>query len=355
MSVLTPKKNKPSRKSNAPTVISDSVRAPRSPTKRPEHSGESTLEVKAPRTPTRITATSTAVQNEAVSLVTPSTSVVSLEKTEGKNENAEYKANARRNLLNAGTIRENSSLGECDCVPIIESKKKLPFGGTSKAVVIPKNVRKAYHIVHKHTGSVGGNGHGGPIYGELTVGSMQKMVNLMVEHTNLGKDSRFIDVGCGLGKPNIHVAQDPGVNFSYGIELEYVRWMLGIANLHQVLKTAQKQSEGDEAKLAHQVYFAHGDITEAKYFDPFTHVYMFDIGFPPRLFETLATMFNRSQSEYLICYHGPKLMVDRYGFNVELLVQKPLSMHGSSEVHTGYIYRRTEEAKKIHEVHDNHL
>mmetsp|Transcript_24284 Transcript_24284/g.49706 ORF Transcript_24284/g.49706 Transcript_24284/m.49706 type:complete len:86 (-) Transcript_24284:1040-1297(-) len=84
MSVLTPKKNKPSRKSNAPTVISDSVKAPRSPTKRPEHSGESTLEVKAPRTPTRITATSTAVQNEAVSLVTPSTSVVSLEKTEGK-------------------------------------------------------------------------------------------------------------------------------------------------------------------------------------------------------------------------------------------------------------------------------
>lgn len=68
--------------------------------------------------------------------------------------------------------------------------------------------------------------------------------------------------------------------------------------------------------------------------------------FPPRLFESLATMFNRSQSEYLICYHGPKLMVDRYGFNVELLVQKPLSMHGSSEVHTGYIYRRTVEAKK---------
>ncbi len=277
MSVLTPKKIKPSRKSNASTAIPDSVTAPRSPTKRPAQS-EGKQEVKAPRTPTRILAASKAVQNDVVSLVTPSTSVQGLEKTLGKNENADYQANARRNLLTSGTVRKNSSLDDCECVPNIESKKKLPFGGTSKAIVIPKNVRKAYHIVHKHTGSVGGNGHGGPIYGELTVGSMQKMVNLMVEFTNLGKDSRFIDVGCGLGKPNIHVAQDPGVDFSYGIELEYVRWMLGIANLHQVLKTAQKQSEGDEAKIAHQVYFAHGDITEASYFDPFTHVYMFDIG-----------------------------------------------------------------------------
>ncbi len=53
-------------------------------------------------------------------------------------------------------------------------------------------------------------------------------------------------------------------------------------------------------------------------------------------------MFNRSESPYLICYHGPKLIIERYGFNVELLVQSPTSMHGSSEVHSGYIYRRVE-------------
>lgn len=52
-------------------------------------------------------------------------------------------------------------------------------------------------------------------------------------------------------------------------------------------------------------------------------------------------MFNQSHSPYLICYHGPKLIIDRYGFNVELIIQTPTSMHGSSECHMGYLYRRT--------------
>ena len=151
---------------------------------------------------------------------------------------------------------------------------------------MPKNVKRVYEIVNKHTGSIGGNGHGGAIYGELTVGSMQKMTNLMIEYTDLSKDSRFIDVGCGLGKPNLHVAQYPGVEFSYGIEMEQVRWMLGMANFHQVLKAAQndiaygetKKNDDDDSKIEHRCFFAHGDITEANFFDPFTHVYMFDIG-----------------------------------------------------------------------------
>ena len=63
--------------------------------------------------------------------------------------------------------------------------------------------------------------------------------------------------------------------------------------------------------------------------------------FPPTLFKKLAEMFNKSQSEYLICYHAPHLIQDRYGFNVELIVQSTTSMHGSSENHMGYIYRRS--------------
>lgn len=52
-------------------------------------------------------------------------------------------------------------------------------------------------------------------------------------------------------------------------------------------------------------------------------------------------MYNKSQSSYLICYHGPKLMIDEYGFNIELVIQTQTSMHGSAEGHTGYIYRRS--------------
>jgi hypothetical protein len=71
---------------------------------------------------------------------------------------------------------------------------------------------------------------------------------------------------------------------------------------------------------------------------------MFSIGFPPDLWIYLAEQWNKSDRDicqYLICYHGPKDIIDCYEFEVELLAQMPTSMHGSKEGHMGYIYRRT--------------
>lgn len=52
-------------------------------------------------------------------------------------------------------------------------------------------------------------------------------------------------------------------------------------------------------------------------------------------------MFNRSSAPFLICYHSPSDIIDRYCFDVKLVVQAPTSMHGSSEGHMGYIYQRS--------------
>ena len=68
--------------------------------------------------------------------------------------------------------------------------------------------------------------------------------------------------------------------------------------------------------------------------------------FPPKLLKKLADMFNKSHSPYLICFHGPKVIIERYGFDIELITQISTSMHGSSECHTGYLYRRNEKNKK---------
>ena len=85
-------------------------------------------------------------------------------------------------------------------------------------------VKKIYRCITQATGSLGGNGSGGPIYGELTVGSMQKIVNYLVAHGSFGPSSRFVDIGAGLGKPNWHVAQNPGVRLSIGVEVMQTRW-----------------------------------------------------------------------------------------------------------------------------------
>ena len=159
----------------------------------------------------------------------------------------------------------------------------------SNLIVCQPNVEHAYRIIRRLTGNIGGNGYHGPIYGELTMGSMQKIVNLLMKHTGFGKASRFIDVGSGIGKPNIHVAQDPGVAFSCGVEVHFPRWTLGMINLKAVLQEAVAQqhanNQGEEdvheaCCLRGNTVFLHKDITEAKTFDPFSHVYMFSIGFP---------------------------------------------------------------------------
>lgn len=231
------------------------------------------------------------------------------------------------------------------------AKRRLIFGKYVDLIESPPNVEKVYKIVKKLTGSVGGNGYVGPIYGELTMGSMQKMTNLMMEHCGLDKNSRFIDVGSGIGKPNLHVAQHPGVEFSCGVEMEHSRWTLGMACLKGVLDAAKQQQQqqqrsiavlSDSERIQANTVFLYANITEAKSFDPFTHVYMFSIGFPPPLWLELSDMWNRSSSsvQYLICYHGPKNIIREYEFNVELVTQTSTSMHGSKEGHMGYIYRR---------------
>lgn len=164
------------------------------------------------------------------------------------------------------------------------AKRRLLFGREVTLIPIQKNVRKVYKIVHRLTGTLGGNASSGPIYGELTMGSMQKMINLMKEHTGLCETSRFIDVGSGIGKPNLHVAQDPGVAFSYGLEVEESRWLLGMTCLKGVLEAAvdqessQAEALGEDERIRHRCYFEKGDIRQAKSFAPFSHVYMFSIG-----------------------------------------------------------------------------
>eukprot|EP00934_Nitzschia_sp_Nitz4_P001204 Nitzschia sp. Nitz4//scaffold77_size91520//79392//80540//NITZ4_004904-RA/size91520-processed-gene-0.57-mRNA-1//-1//CDS//3329558033//1204//frame0 len=232
-------------------------------------------------------------------------------------------------------------------------KRRLIFGKFVDLIVCQPNVEQVYKIVRKLTGSIGGNGYVGPIYGELTMGSMQKMTNLMVETTGLDQNSRFIDVGSGIGKPNLHVAQYPGVAFSCGVEVEQTRWALGMVCLKAVLDAAKEQEDNTDDNMDPTVQiqgntaFLHTDIMRAKTFDPFTHVYMFSIGFPPPLWLHLADMWNKSQvSEYLICYHGPKDIINSYEFDVDLIAQMPTSMHGSKEGHTGYIYKRVGSQKK---------
>jgi hypothetical protein len=60
-----------------------------------------------------------------------------------------------------------------------QAKRRLIFGKSVVEIEVKASVKQVYQIVKKRTGAIGGNASAGPIYGELTVGSMQRMVNLV--------------------------------------------------------------------------------------------------------------------------------------------------------------------------------
>lgn len=104
----------------------------------------------------------------------------------------------------------------------------------SRQINTHPKVDKIYGIVRKSSGALGGNGYDGAIYGELTQRSMQKVLEFLVGKCQLNSQSRFIDVGSGLGKPNFHASQYPGCRLSLGIELEDIRWQVRIVFLFVV-------------------------------------------------------------------------------------------------------------------------
>jgi len=202
-----------------------------------------------------------------------------------------------------------------------------------------KSVQRLYQVIQKATGAVGGYGHNGPVYGEVTMGTFQKVVDAMSRFTEFDASSSFVDVGAGLGKPSFHVALNPGVKLSAGIELEQLRFELSMHNLRFVRPALPELRDS-------VVYFAREDATNMGDFENFTHVYMFDVGFPPSVLVSLANSFNRSKCvKALVSFQRPDRVISVYGFGVELVHQVQTRMNGSSEQHTAYIYRAKHAAK----------
>lgn len=75
-----------------------------------------------------------------------------------------------------------------------------------------------------------------------------------------------------------------------------------------------------ETELHGNFSVLHADICDAKTFNPFSHVYMYDIGFPTELHIEIAKRFNASlYADYLISFYPERNVVDDCGFDVEFI------------------------------------
>lgn len=205
------------------------------------------------------------------------------------------------------------------------------------SVAVDPAVKRLYQVFRK-TDGVSGSGAGGAMYGEITQGSMQRVVSFLQQYTGLDETSAFLDLGSGLGKPSAHVAMaSPGVNVSCGLELLSHCWGLSIVNLANVLK--------DEELPESRIGFVCGNATNIGSFNPFTHIYAFDRGWHPMDLRKLSKIFNASNTaRTLVSYHKPKEIIFDMGFAVRLLGKISVQMAGSSQSHTAFVYERAADA-----------
>ena len=73
-------------------------------------------------------------------------------------------------------------------------------------MAVPQHVKHLYSTIRGAIGNLGGAGAGGAIYGEVTMTSFHRLLLYLQSTTNLNADSIFVDIGAGLGKPNLHAA-----------------------------------------------------------------------------------------------------------------------------------------------------
>jgi hypothetical protein len=124
---------------------------------------------------------------------------------------------------------------------------------------------------------------------------------------------RFLDVGSGLGKPNMHILQRLGVRLSMGVEVCKIRYNVSNINeniIDQHLRSSYDYSHlntfipsqlsiinldallKDEDLRSRNLNFLLGDICKFDSFDPFTVVHMYDLAFTPEDQKALAEIWN---------------------------------------------------------------
>jgi hypothetical protein len=171
---------------------------------------------------------------------------------------------------------------------------------------------------------------------ELTKTSLNNVVDMLVEKAGLSSDDLILDLGSGMGKPSQHFAVSPAC-WSVGIEYMVDRYYLSLANL-----MATFNSESGEFPSRRNCVFVHNDGIELSSFDPFSIVYMFDVGMPPLFLEHVAACLKNSSVKWVLCYHSLATMLG-YGYELEAVPGSNVtcSMHGSFEGKTARLFRCT--------------
>ena len=198
---------------------------------------------------------------------------------------------APREWSNLGNNEASSKTEQKICEAIRETRKEHTDTHPSDAskrdnigptVCIVRDQRRATEIndafkviQSQGSGRIGGESSpDAPLYGEISLGSLDELVESLKEYCDLGTSSIFMDVGSGTGKPSIYLAHNPGLCCSIGIECDKTRWCLSMQNAYLIASKAFTRLN----TCLINTWFFHIDLMELTSFHQCTHIYSFTCG-----------------------------------------------------------------------------
>lgn len=217
-----------------------------------------------------------------------------------------------------------------------DKHKKYQVGGIN-------GVEELYRIIKTNEANNLSAGHGcgsvpcdsdaGGSYGEWKQSSMQRIVWTSKLRQGLDSESRFLDVGSGSCKALLHVAHEvPKIKLCCGVEIDDIRFKIGNNN---IIKT--NRIRPSECRVENFYY----DASKLDSFEPFTHIYMADVAFPPKIMQQLGYIFNRSEGvKALISNKSPESIIDRWNFSVKFLGNHSVKLEGSDSQKQVYYYMK---------------
>jgi hypothetical protein len=178
---------------------------------------------------------------------------------------------------------------------------------------------------------------GGDTNGELTRGSIDKILTVMIEHYGMNENSVLCDGGANYNVFVAHAAQRTGCK-AWGVEYVPVRTFVAASQFLRALNS-------DRGKMKNpRVAYVPCDLYLLRSLVNTTIVYLFDEAFPPSLFEHNIKVAASTQSvKHIISFKASKnrslhQVFEDYGFKQGKKV--PVNKTGSNEGNTAYIYTR---------------
>jgi hypothetical protein len=210
-------------------------------------------------------------------------------------------------------------------------------------MVIPDSVKAAYSEMRKIERQIGGDGGGAGMYGSLSEGGMQPIITYFKLH-GMGRESVFVDVGTGLGRPLVHAMVDAHVHTAYGYELAEEK----CRNAREMMRRLHQRGILSERQYR-SIHLRCMDVARLHQLPPgTTHVYAFWQGFHPEDKMAFGRLFSECDTARSICvvnnvtagWSRPEQQMAEYEFGtLRLDMRRRVNAQGGSSF-TAFVFSK---------------